>query len=1038
MLLAVFLLGVALHIQAQVNNTRLRNQLTEYFKNYTNNEYVNTIKYGVDKVLTSESNRTVEVYANESFGMQPFTPERVDQIYSKIKTLLPIPYNTFTLTIYANGKDIRELVTAAWTNNMGERRHWGNVEYRGLSWTQNLSAPYSFKGGLNGRHLSLWASHGKYYSTTDHQWIWQRPHLFCTTEDLLTQSIAVPFLYPMLEHAGAIVFTPKERDWQRNEVVVDNDFPDKNGSFAELNGIYPWEEVAPGFSNVHEVLTDFCDPHREGTARIAAAQTNKRQLSTLTWTPLVPADGNYAVYVSYPVLPNAVPDAQYTVCHSGVNTTIRVNQQMGGSTWVYLGTFYFQQGQSAANSITLSNFSNYRGYVAGDAIRLGGGMGNVVRADMTKTVTPITPGLNLDSLKQTSQYNFIVKSPLTSEASNGEQVNGAVPDSIEQLVQYNYTNNLTRSGVARHLEAARYCAQWMGLPRELFSVKDGTYDYGDDINARPIATNYLARGSVYLPGDSGLYVPLELNLALHSDAGYKKDMEYVGSLAIHTSNIDEGMMPGGQSRMASRDFCDILLQQVYNDMSQLYGTWTRRQIFDRNYGETRIPRIPAAILEMFSHQNYADMRRAFDPVFKFQLARSIYKGILRFVSMQHSGGISNMEGTNNSTLIRNTAIVAPLPVQDFAAETDPFTHLIKLRWQPTTDPTEPSAIPHSYIVYTRTPNTDWDNGTVVRDKQYQLQPTDNQLYQFRVEALNDGGRSLPSETLCARLSGNPSARNILIMNGFQRLAGPEAVCTADSCGFDIHRDPGVSFMHTAEFCGAQQYFGWDGLGKETTKGMGYSGTELEGMLIVGNTFDYPVLHATDFLATGDYNISSCSRGALEKGVVNSTNYHMMDLIMGAQRNDGYSSLEYKTFTPQLKQRLQAFTHDGGSILLSGAYIGTDMMQAADQEFLLNIMHFTPTQEQHADTLQHIEGMGTKFTYMTIPNEQHLSTAYTSVIRPDEKAFATLVYSDNRQCAAVAYKGEKYNTLSLGFPIEQIQEADIRRNLMQAFVQFLLP
>ena len=27
----------------------------------------------------------------------------------------------------------------------------------------------------------------------------------------------------MLENAGAIVYTPRERDWQRNEVIVDND-----------------------------------------------------------------------------------------------------------------------------------------------------------------------------------------------------------------------------------------------------------------------------------------------------------------------------------------------------------------------------------------------------------------------------------------------------------------------------------------------------------------------------------------------------------------------------------------------------------------------------------------------------------------------------------------------------------------------------------------------------------------------------------------------------------------------------------------------
>ena len=31
---------------------------------------------------------------------------------------------------------------------------------------------------------------------------------FCTTEDLFTQSFVIPYIIPMLENAGAIVYTP--------------------------------------------------------------------------------------------------------------------------------------------------------------------------------------------------------------------------------------------------------------------------------------------------------------------------------------------------------------------------------------------------------------------------------------------------------------------------------------------------------------------------------------------------------------------------------------------------------------------------------------------------------------------------------------------------------------------------------------------------------------------------------------------------------------------------------------------------------------
>lgn len=1040
-LLAALLLGVNFSIEAQVNNSRLKSQLADYFQNYVNATYVNTQKYSILRVMTSESKRTVEVYANEAFGMQPFTPALVEDIYRHIRLRLPVPFNSYDLTIYANDKDIRELVTAAWTNTMGERRHWGNVEYKGLSWVQNTSMPVSFKGGLQGRHLSLWASHGKYYSNGEQKWMWQRPHLYCTTEDLLTQSIAVPFLYPMLERAGAVVFTPRERDWQRLEVVVDNDIPDLNGSYAETSSQYEWERHGTGFSNKNQFLTDFDDPHHEGTARIIPVVTNKRQQSQAIWTPVVPADGNYAVYVTYPVLPNAVPDAQYTIRHGGVKTTVRVNQQMGGSTWVYLGTFDFKAGHSAENSITLTNQSDYRGYVGADAIRLGGGMSNVVRADLNKQLVSAQPDTN-DPAGNPLQPGSIIKpnGQIMPPGSGLLEHNDSLYQSNDGsilMVQYNYLNDLIGSGLPRHLEAARYTTQWMGLNRERFSVKDGTSDYGDDINARPIATNYLARGSVYLPGDSGLCVPLELNLALHSDAGYRREMEYIGTLGIYTTDVDGGVLPGGQNRLASRDFCDILLQQVTADIQRQYGQWTRRQLYDRNYGETRLPRIPSAILEMFSHQNYADMQRALDPVFKFRLSRSIYKGILRFVTLQHQA----------RTQV-TTPIVAPLPVRGMAVQADAVNHHIRVSWQPTIDPLEETAMPTSYIVYKRTKDSGWDNGVRVFETNYDFVPDDEQLYQFRVEAVNEGGRSMPSEVLCGRLSSNPLVPAILIVNGFQRLAGPQAVCSADSCGFDMLRDPGVSYIHTTEFCGRQLYFGWDGIGKESSNGMGYSGTELEGVLVKGNTFDYPVLHAEDYTAATDLNISSCSREALEVGLIQAGAYKIVDLILGAQREDGYSSLSYKTFTPELQQCLSNFTEGGGSLLVSGAYIGTDMTSPADRQFTAKVLHFTPgdmakptplddSQEEAAADMLTIEGMNTQCSYLMRPNEDHLSTAYVSTLTPDSHSFATLLYGNTHQCAATAYRGPDYNCISVGFPIEQIREADIRRNLMQGFLSFLL-
>ena len=61
---------------------------------------------------------------------------------------------------------------------------WGNINYNGAPWVENASLPYKISKGLNGRHLTVWASHGIYYDISKGKWEWQRPTLFGTNEDL--------------------------------------------------------------------------------------------------------------------------------------------------------------------------------------------------------------------------------------------------------------------------------------------------------------------------------------------------------------------------------------------------------------------------------------------------------------------------------------------------------------------------------------------------------------------------------------------------------------------------------------------------------------------------------------------------------------------------------------------------------------------------------------------------------------------------------------------------------------------------------------
>lgn len=850
---------------------------------------------------------------------------------------------------------------------------WDKLDYKGNPWVTPLSCPVDITQGLQGRHLTIWASHGNYYDFNKGCWQWQRPRLYCTTEDIFTQSFVVPFLIPMLENAGAIVFTPRERDWQRESAVVDNNNADtNNGLYTEVDGTHTWEEAGSGFGGVLDILFDHENPFTQGTVRKVTTQTSKHKSSQARWQPHLKKDGRYAVYVSYATLPTSVSDAEYTIHHRGISTKFRVNQKMGGGTWVYLGTFEFAAGCSPENSVTLSNISNYRGTVTADAVRFGGGMGNVVRGD-----------------------------------------------SLHAPV---------RSGLPRFLEGSRYYAQWAGMPYEVYGNKQGTNDYAEDINTRSLMSNRLARGSAFLPGDSGLCVPIELSLAVHSDAGLRTDTTHVGTLGIHTTGINtgsdfegllaEGLFPSGKSRLMSSSLCNIVSSQVTSDLQQFCSTWCLRDIYDRNYSETRLPEVPSMILETLSHQNFADIRHGHDPTFKMLLSRAIYKGVLKYVATSHG---------------QTSAIPQPLPVRDFVAELNVQGDSARLSWQPTGDPTEAAAYPDSYVLYTSQGERGYDNGRVIYSHQICIPVTRGVLTRFVVRAANSGGLSLPSQELCIYASTNERHR-VLIVNGFNRLAAPQPIDTDSTRGFDFDTDPGVVYQHSPSFCGRQTYFRKDDLTGEGLTELGASGNELEGMLVAGNTFDYPALHATDFV-TGDptVSISSCAISALEKERL-SGGYSVIDLILGAQRSDGYSLEAAPAFSSALCSCLTNFTQRGGSLLVSGAYIGEE----SPADFARHVLHLSSLSPYELnDTNNQLTGLNTSFCLYNQPNETRYSVRRISAFSPEEGGFPLVANSNRTQCLAVGCSGMQGRTLTYGFPLECICDADIRRAIMVASLGFLL-
>ena len=910
------------------------------------------------KQVVDNKNHTVTITLGEEFAQQDITEKLVNKTYKKIKKSLPRQYNKHKLIVMANGMPIEDYIPGRKSDNEYDS-YWAGIDYKGKPWVSNISKPNNISLGLSNRHIALWASHGRYYDQKKGFWKWQRPNLFCTTEDLFTQTIVVPYLIPMLENAGATVFTPRERDWQTKEIIVDNDkgVSAEGSWYGEHTEKEPWTDTGErGFGFRNGILRDGENPFTMGTARMIRT-TKKEDKAIAIWQPNFKEEGRYAVYVSYQTMPKSVDDAHYIVRHKGQETHFIVNQKMGGGTWVYLGTFDFDKGENPFNCVALTNQSKRKGVVTADAVRFGGGMGNIERG-------------------------------------------GDI------------------SHMPRCLEAARYYAQWAGAPYSIYGNKTGTDDYAEDINTRSLMTNWLAGGSPYVPAKEGKKVPIELSLAVHSDAGYERDgKSLVGSLAICTTSFNDGRLNSGISRFASQDFIEALRSNVTRDLSKKYKRWNWRYLWDRNYSETRLPEVPSAIIETLSHQNFPDMKLGQDPNFKFTMARSIYKTILRYVSQMH----------------RRPCIVQPLQPNLFKA-TLTGDNKVRLSWKAQDDELEPTAVPTSYNIYVAAGSGGFDNGTNVRGTSYTMELEPGVMYSFKVTAVNRGGESFPTSTLSAYYQPG-ATKTAMVINGFSRLSAPAVRDNIHEQGFDIEEDAGVSYGLTAGWSGKQQCFNKSTMGSTEPNGLGYSGNEMAGNFVMGNTFDYVYTHADAIAATKRYNVVSCTSETVESGIVDLINYDVVDLALGLQKYDANSTVFYKSIPSMLRNKLSAYVLGHGKLIASGAYIGSDLQHDDERVWLESTLKVAYGGAIHTDTISGIKGMGTEFDFYRQLNPTHYAATKCDVLMPVSTAFCPLQYA-NGMSAGVAYRGNDNATFTMAFPFECIIDRNKRLSIMNGILKFL--
>lgn len=914
----------------------------------------------IDKIYMKGN--ALDLYFASSLSDYPWHSEDILWFMSELNSEGSKALQGYTIgSCMSSGCRLEELETPIITKNGKSPEFHFSVKNPGRQPFVRREGARHLTRGLEGRHIALWQSHGYYYNEDQDAWRWQRATLHRTVEDMYTQSYVLDYLIPMLENAGACVMTPRERDIQRQEVICDNDstFTRSGKELLRVCGAYnetgDWQDGGTGFADLKQAYDITDNPFRMGSCRKAACSLTPA--SRATWLPDFPKRGEYAVYVSYGSGRNNCRSAHYTVHHLGGKSEFLVDQRKGAGTWIYLGTFEFDSGNSGF--VELDNKGSAGEFVSADAVRFGGGMGKVKRG-------------------------------------------GRI------------------SGMPSFAEGASYWMPWAGADSTL---REWETDYVCD---------YATRGSWTRMMRKSKGIPFDCSFAFHTDAGVTPNDSTVGTLSIYTLKCDNSRkFSDGSDRMTSRTYADFVQTQIVEDIRKTYEPkWQRRQLWDRSYSESRTTDVPAMLLELLSHQNFADMKYGLDPAFRFSVSRSVYKGILKYLACRYGVGYT----------------VQPLPVHGFSAVLGGDGEAV-LRWSASRDPLEPTAVAKGYTVYTRIDDGGFDEGVPVTECEARMEIEPGHVYSYKVCAWNEGGSSFPSEVLSVGVPLKKRGPAVLVVNNFDRIAAPAWVDTPGYAGFESRLDDGMPYKRDISYIGENYEFSrplkWE---SDDAPGFGGSYSDKAGIPVAGNTFDYPSVHGQSLLRLG-FPFCSMSAESFCADTTLASSYAALDLICGAQLTTkmgrGAVKPRYSVFPQALRTALSVWARRGGNILISGSRIATDVwgnvygvaVDTADvsrtKAFIGDVLGYRWA-SSHGTNTGDLAGM----PFYNEMNEECYAVPNPDGLRNnDARGSIWLRYGSSGVPAAVRFNGGEHKTVSIGVPLECLKNDADRDKIFRESFEF---
>ncbi len=527
-----------------------------------------------------------------------------------------------------------------------------------------------------------------------------------------------------------------------------------------------------------------------------------------------------------------------------------------------------------------------------------------------------------------------------------------------------------------------------GIAESDYRETNAESDYRDTNVDREATISLSPRYAAFMNREADGRLADRVFVSFHSNAGGAAKGR--GTLGLYNGNNDKTTATPNQLLLAK-----TLAAEVNGDMSAQKGSfehdWHDRGeniTLDRDdieFGEINNHYIhdefDATIIEVAFHDNPEDAELLRDPKVRDAIARSTYKGLVKYFRAVDGG--------------RTPATVLPPPPMSVYAESN-ASGSATISWRQSANTSYTGELPSEYHIYASTNGYGFDGGTRVEDGDTQSvtlsgYDRDKPIY-FKVAGFNEGGESAASEVVAVLPSGGP--KQVLIVDGFTRL--------------DRELDP------KQKVGGKTVDRVWPGQCNS-------------------RNYAVQVAAAIEAAAPGTH-VATASDNAVISGDVQLGDYQTVVWILGRQ------SVHDHTIPVYQQAQVEKFLAGGGNLFITGSDIGFDL---DDKNNGRAFYHDTLKARFVADSAKtyDVAGVpggifdGMKFSFDDGSRIYDVNSA--DVIEPQDGAKAALDYANGVGAAAIQAPADRKNgaIVVFGFPFETITKAADRAEVMRRVLEF---